>query len=261
MKRNQYKLTATAARAIKALFEAGFVARDLAMRIREDERCFDRRNKRKPHLPPITNKPFNEAAYHFLGRVVLCDAVDLYNSYCRDVLELAAHNNRAALPTALASAKHFGDALKKAAKKKSDPADALLDVFNARYIAEGLVRQAIHTHLGINQFPETELLCLCRNILVHKRGVDAEGAIPARLKEIGTERSFIGAQGFRYGHLPIAVNGQKNLIVDDQVGLWSAEIMVQQISAMDQEFAAKYRLPTGPAPKHTIGRIFVTENM
>src|SRR5688572_3736117 len=98
-------LTDVAARSINELFAITFVVRDLAQRVREDERCFQRRNQRKAALPPITNKPFNDVSYEILGKLTLCSAVDIYNCYCQDVLQLAVTKNTAAVPMALRAAK------------------------------------------------------------------------------------------------------------------------------------------------------------
>jgi hypothetical protein len=254
-------ITDQAACAMKELLDLQYVTEDLAARIKYDEHRFQERNKRKESLPPITNKCFNDVAFRLLGKSALCDAVDVYNSYCQGVLQLAVLNNPASVPSALAAAKHFGDRLKKAAKNKTDPAKALLDMFRTTYVTDGIVRKAIHTHLGIDQFPETELLCLSRNILVHKRGIDADSEIPAELKKIASARCWIGAQSFPQGHLPIAVDHEQRLIIDSRIGIWAVEMLRRQIHSIDQMFSAKYHLPTAPMPKLTIGRTFVSESM
>jgi hypothetical protein len=134
-------------------------------------------------------------------------------------------------------------------------------MFQTGYIADRHVREAIHTHLDIEQFPETDLICICRNIFIHQRGIDTKGEIPAKLKEIGSSRAFIGAQMFPDGHLPIRIDAGMRLFVDDKVGLWSVGLLEQQIQNMDQRLSFAYRLPTSPTPKLSIGRTFVTDNM
>jgi len=226
-----------------------------------DEHCLRERNKRKSSLPPLTNQAFNAVTSAFLGKSLLCQAVDIYNSYCQDVLQLAIANNPEKIPTALGSAKKFRDELKKAAKDQSFPATALLDLFRTTYIVDSSVRQAIHTHLEIGQFTEAELLCICRNIIVHKRGNDTKQEVRAKLAEIGSKRSVIGAPSFPLGHLPITLNANNRLIIDHKVGIWAAELLKNQIFAMDQSLSHFYRLPTAAMPRTSLGRIYVTDNM
>jgi hypothetical protein len=262
VKKKTFKgVTLFAAKALKELFESRHAAEDLAHRVEFDEHKLEERNKKKPSLSPLTNKPFNDVVSRFLGVSLLCQAVDIYNSYCQDVLQLAILNNTTAIPSALTAANRFKDEIKKATKRNTDPAQALFDMFRTGYIADRYVREAIHTHLDIKQHAETELLCLCRNILVHKRGIDSKGEIPAKLLEIGTKRTWLGAPSFPSGHLPLAVNGNQELIVNHSIGLWANESLSVQIHFMDQSLSHFYHLPLHPFPKLTIGRIFVTDNV
>jgi hypothetical protein len=66
-------ITDGAARAMKELLHVDYVVRDLAGRVNYEEKCMQERNRLKPSLKPITNKPFNDAAFYFIGKSALCD--------------------------------------------------------------------------------------------------------------------------------------------------------------------------------------------
>lgn len=250
-------VTEYADRALTELFHHYHVVWWLKNILKREEGVLQEHNKRAvpAGLKPATNKPFDDAASEFFGKSLLCQAVDVYNSYCQETLQLAIANDPNVQP-ALHAIKKFREQFERAQKLNTDPATELLTLLQTRYVVDSTVRKAIHLHLRIEQFPETELLCLCRNIIVHKRGIDRRGEIAAMLTAIGSDRAFIGAQDFPDGHLPITLrNGA--LVCGQDVGLWAASLMQQQIFLMDQEFAHKHNLPRQKRPSATIGRTYV----
>jgi hypothetical protein len=110
------------------------------------------------------------------------------------------------------------------------------------------------------QNPEVELLCTCRNVLVHKRGYDEFDEIAKEIKKLGRDRAFIGAQSFPSGHMPITLSQERHLSVDDAVGAWAAELLEQQIFMMDQNLAHVYKLPRKVWERRSIGRKFLSES-
>jgi hypothetical protein len=242
--------------ALDELFQLTFVGSQLANDIRCDEEVLRKRNVKMPDVPAITNRPFNDATFHFLGVLMLCRSVDIYNWYCRESLRLAFLSNPKLVTDALRNKTgEMAKTVERAEKKGADAATEVIREFlSDKYRGDRIIRETVHRNLGVMQNPEIELLCTCRNVLVHKRGYDDVGEIAEELKELGGKRAFIGASLFPRGHMPITLDKNNRLIIDDKIGGWAAELLVQQIFMMDQNFSHVYKLPRKIYERVTIGR-------
>jgi hypothetical protein len=245
------------------LHQLSFVWKQIAGDLAFDESVLQERNRKWPDISPITNHPFNSAASRFLGIMQLCRAVDTYNWYCREALKLALSANPQ--PIIEIIGKKTGRIAKTIAKANKEKKDAAVEVVREfledRYKGDRIIREAIHRDLDVLQNPETELLCTCRNVLVHKRGRDEFGEIARGIRKLGSERALIGAQWYPHGHMPIALDKENYLIIDDAVGDWAVELLSQQIFMMDQNFAHVYKLPRKVWDQLSIGRKFLGDPM
>jgi len=254
-------LTEYANLAMDELFQMVFVCRQIAGDIGYDESVLQARNKKWPDITPVTNLAFNAAASRLIGILQLCRAVDIYNWYCREALRLAlAANPEPIIEAVRNKAGKMAPTIAKAHKKKRDAAAEIVREFlTDKYRGDWVIRQTVHRDLDVMQNPEIELLCTCRNVLVHKRGQDEFGEIADSIRELGTKRALIGAQWYPAGHMPIALDKDNNLIINEAVGNWAAELMQQQIFMMDQNFAHVYKLPRKTWDRTSIGRTCVGE--
>jgi hypothetical protein len=254
-------LTEYANLAMDDLFQLVFVCRQIAEDIGYDESVLQARNKQWPGIPPVTNQPFNRAASRFIGILQLCRAVDIYNWYCREALKLALSANPKPIIDAVWNrAGKMAPTIAKAHKKKEDAAAEIVREFlTDKYRGDRVVRQTVHRDLDVMQNPEIELLCTCRNVLVHKRGQDEFGEVADAIRELGPKRALIGAQWYPAGYMPIALDKENNVIINDAVGNWAAELMQQQIFMMDQNFAHVYKLPRKTWDRISIGRTFLEQ--
>jgi hypothetical protein len=162
-------LTEYAKLATHELFQLTFVCKQIAGDIIYDESVLQERNKKWPDLSPVTNQPFNSAASSFLGIFQLCRGVDIYNWYCREALSLALSSNpKPIIDIIRKKTGKIAQTIGKADKKQWDAAaEVVREFLQDRYKGDRIVRQAIHRDLDVMQNPEVELLCTCRNILVH----------------------------------------------------------------------------------------------
>lgn len=248
--------------ALNELHQLNFVCAQIAGDIRGDEGALQEHNNKWPNIPPITNQPFNDATFRFLGIFELCRAVDIYNCYCREALTLALRANPAPIIAAVRKrAGKVAHTVAKAEKRKRDAATEITREFLAdKYRGDRVIREIVHHDLDVMQNPEIELLCTCRNVLVHKRGYDEFGEIARGIQELGSKRAFIGAQWYPTGHMPIALDKENNLIINDAIGNWAAELLQQQIFMMDQNFAHVYKLPRKTWDRASIGRKFLGQS-
>jgi hypothetical protein len=238
-------LTQYANLACEELFQMGFVCRLFSGQIKAVENDLVQRNRRQPDVPPVTNQPFNTVASRFLGVFQLCRGADLYNWYCRECLRLALQSDPKPVVAAIRNQDgKLASTVKKAEKAGRNPATELIQGFRENeYRNDKEIRKAVHSHLKVMQNPEVELICACRNALVHRRGHDEFGEVAEEIKRLGTRHAFIGAQSYPDGHMPIAIDKGHCLAIDDGVGDWAAELLKQQIFMMDQNFAHAYKLP------------------
>ena len=238
-------LTEYANLAVAELFQMRFVCRQFAGHVRQLEDQLVKHNRRQPDVPPVTNRVFNEAAFRALGVSLLCRAVDLYNWYCRQSLELALQSDPKSVTSAIRNQTgNLVDTIKKADKAGKDAATELIQGFKEnKYRNDKNIREAVHCHLKVMQNPEVELICSCRNALVHRRGHDEFGEIAKEVIKLGAKRSLIGATTYPDNHMPIAIGTDGYLVMDETVGDWAAELIHQQVFMMDQNFAHVYKLP------------------
>ncbi len=254
-------LTKYAGLAVEELFQLTFVCKQIATDIWYDENALQARNKQWPDISAVTNEPFNNAASCSLGIFQLCRAVDIYNWYCREALKLAlSANPQPVIDVIREKTGKIAQAVAKADKKQKDAAaEVVREFLEDRYKGDRIIREAIHRDLDVLRNPEVELLCTCRNVLVHKRGCDESGEIAEGIRRLGSERALIGAQWYPAGHMPIALDKENCLIISEAVGNWTAELLHQQIFMMDHNFAHVYKLPRKTWKRPSIGRTFLGE--
>jgi len=252
-------LTEYANLAMDELFQLTFVCRQIAGDIGYDESVLEARNKKWPDISPVTNVAFNSAAFRFLGVLQLCRAVDIYNWYCREALKLAlSANPKPVIDIVRRKTGRIAETIARADKKRKDAAAEIISEFlKDKYRGDRVIRETVHRDLDVMQNPEIELLCTCRNVVVHKRGHDEFGEIAKGIRDLGSRRALIGAQWYPIDHMPIALDKENNLIINEGVGNWAAELMQQQIFMMDQNFARVYRLPRKTWDRTKIGRTFL----
>ena len=87
---NKTPTTEYANLALDELFQLVFVCRQISGDIKYAESVLQNRNNKWPDLPPVTNQPFNSAALRFIGILLLCQAVDIYDWYCRRVSKVSS---------------------------------------------------------------------------------------------------------------------------------------------------------------------------
>jgi hypothetical protein len=245
--------------ATNELLQLTFVCWQIATDLGYDESVMQAHNKQWPGISPVTNEPFNSAASRFLGTFQLCRAVDIYNWYCREALRLALSVNPQPIIAILRkSTGRVAKTVAEADRKGKDAATEVVREFlTDKYTGERTVRRVVHRDLDVMQNPEVELLCTCRNVLVHQQWNDGRGSIAKGLQKLGSERALIGASWYPAGYRPIALDKTRNLIIDASIRNRAAEFMHQQIFMMDQNFAHVYKLRRKTWDRPSIGRKFL----
>ncbi len=192
------------------------------------------------------NTQYISLASRFLGCQQLTHSADLYNWYCREVLKLAVASNPTKVISMLETVKGpIKDNIARARKDGRMPGPEIIERFcKPSGVSEKTVRTAVHEHLGIFENPETDLLCICRNSLVHNMGKDVDGRMAESIQKIGNNRAIIYPTNWPAGHLPIHLTGGGDLVIDSEIGSWALDMITNQIHLMDQNFSALHNLPT-----------------
>ena len=191
------------------------------------------------------NSQYIGLASHFLGSQQLTHSVDLYNWYCREVLKLAVISNPNEVLSALEAVEGpIKNNIVRARKTGRMPGPEIIERFKPGNVSEKMVRIAVHKHLDISENPETNVLCACRNSLVHNMGKDVGRKIAESLAKIGNDRAIIAPTNWPDGHLPIHLTNEGNLVIDSEIGSWALDMISNQIHLMDQNFSALHNLPT-----------------
>ncbi|MDQ6632955.1 MAG: hypothetical protein M3Y82_14570 [Verrucomicrobiota bacterium] len=252
-------LTKCAHLAMDELFHLHFVGQQITGDTKYDESLLQERNKKWPDITPVTNEGFNHATDRLLGIFQLCYSIDIYNWYCRETLKVAlASSTKLFLEVIRQKEGKMTKMIAKAERSGINAADKIIERFlSGKYAGDKVIRDTIHHNLDVFQNPEIELLCTCRNVLVHQCGYDEFGKIKAEIEKLGDNRALIGAQWFPSGHMPIALNKESYLIIDQGIGAWANELLQKQIFMMDQNFAYIYKLPRDVRERQKIGRTFL----
>ncbi len=251
------QLTEYAQAALEELSRLWHVCGELAHDIKREEDKLAAHNKRRPKLPPVTNEPFNKATARFLGILQLCRAVDIYNWYWRGSYKWAVKTNPSVVDLLRTAETRIADKIRSADKQLQNPADAVTDLLNSKWSGEWAVRDAVHKHLDVTQDPETELICVCRNILVHRRGFDELGQVAQEIKKLGSSRADIYPVDYPAGHMPICLSEDGQLVINDEIGRWACRFLENQIHLMDQSFAYMHKLPTKRWRPRPLGRKWI----
>jgi len=210
-----------------------------------------------PTSSPVSNERFNGVAYRSFGIFLLCRSVDVYNWYCRETLKLALKTDPIIIASLQKAESRIAREISKAVKQQRNPVDALTKLLDGKSSMDWAVRDAVHERLNVVQDPETELICLCRNVLVHRRGYDEFDQVAEALKNLGTKRAQIYSVAHPAGHMPISLGPNRLLTMDGNVGLWACDFLHNQIHLMDQNFSHVYKLPTKRWRPRPIGRAWI----
>lgn len=250
-------LTVFAQSALEELFAMRVVYAEVMRDLKTSEDQLIKRNTSSPNLPPVNNEQFNNAASRAFGASLLCRAVDVYNWYCRETLKLAVGANPSVVDLLRQAQNRIAETIAAAEKQQQRPADAVAALLNSKWSGDGAIRNAIHKHLDVIQDPETELICTCRNVLVHRRGYDEAGQVREVLHKLGSKCATIYPAGHPAGHMPIRLNSEGVVVVDAEVGIWVCDFLHNQIHLMDQNFSHVYKLPTQRWRPRSIGRTLI----
>ena len=172
-----------------------------------------------------------------MGRMVLCDAVDLYHWYLKQVVMLIFNANPELLPQWAKELK-IKNQEELDAFGRGEDRDKLLTKWLRG--AEWKTRTLVHDYFNIPLKDDLGLLVETRNCIVHGLGLDTDGTLETRLSS-NTRLGFcvLGAE------LKVGFNGGYN----------SVEIVVSDVSIIDQMLAHKFSLPTTPHIPPKITRI------
>ena len=172
------------------------------------------------------NWRFFGAMESYLSVQQVCHAADTLNSYCESILGDILHAN----PTEWGSVKAY--------LKRPDVTSA---VERLRAHRQSGVREALRDGIGSFWSPESDVICVLRNKLVHQRGHDPQREVENEIKQKNGQWCIVYPVDLPENVIPIAYNGD-TLVVDAKTGHWACRHVQNHIHLMDQNLCARFAL-------------------
>ena len=174
------------------------------------------------------NWRFFGAMERYLSVQQVCHAADALNSYCDSVLA-----------EILQVAPSEWDNVKTILKRK-DIADAINCLQSHR---QSGAREALRDRIQCFWSPESDVICVLRNKLVHQGGNDPKREVDGMITSKNGQWCPVSPVDLPAGVIPIAYDGD-DLVIDAQTGFWACRHVQNHIHLMDQNLSHRYRLAT-----------------
>lgn len=174
------------------------------------------------------NWRFFGAMERYLSVQQICHAADVLNSYCDSVLADILH-----------VAPNEWDNVKLILSRK-DVSDAINRLRNHR---QSGTREALRDGIQCFWSPESDVICVLRNKLVHQGGNDPNREVESMIASKNGQRCPVYPVDLPPDVIPIAYTGN-DLDVDARTGLWACRHVQNHIHLMDQNLSGRFKLPT-----------------
>ena len=162
----------------------------------------------------------------YLSIQQVCHDADTLNSYCESILGDILHAN----PNEWGHVKTY--------LKCGNVTNAVERLRAHRQFG---VREALRDGINSSWSPESDVICVLRNKLVHQRGYDPQREVEGEIKEKNGQWCDIHPVDLPENVIPIAYNGD-NLVVDAQTAYWACRHVQNHIHLMDQNLCARFSL-------------------
>jgi hypothetical protein len=188
--------------------------------------------------PGQENAEYNTFLDETFGGFVLCRAVDFYHWYLKQVVLLILNANPNLLRQWAKDLRITNAEELDAFEKGQDREKLLTRWFRG---AEWKTRKLVHEHFKIPLKEDLGLLVDVRNCIVHSLGKDTDGALEPVLKNNPRLSLSVANQ-----YVVVGFNGSHA----------ASEIVINDVSVIDQMLAQKFSLSTAPRVQPKISRVY-----
>ncbi|RBP45861.1 hypothetical protein DES53_102245 [Roseimicrobium gellanilyticum] len=168
------------------------------------------------------------AMERYLSVQQICHAGDTLNTYCDSMLAEILH----AAPAEWENVKRL--------LKGKNLLETVERLRNHRQLG---AREAIRDGIATYWSPESDIVVILRNKLVHQGGHDKEREVEKMVASKNGQACIIQPVDLPPDVVPISYNGDE-LVVDAQTGVWACRHIQNHVHLMDQDLCHRFSLPT-----------------
>lgn len=180
--------------------------------------------------PGHSNHTYNAKMESYLGRLQVCHAADVLNSYCQSILGEILKRDSGAYEVV---GKFFP-------REKSGELSERLFLHRASdHGARRAIRDGFHTYWS----PESDVIVILRNKFVHQSGYDPTREVEAEIRSKGNQWCIIPPTEIQPGVIPVKYSSDHWLESDLELGSWAGLHVRSHIHFMDGELCKRFDLP------------------
>jgi len=180
--------------------------------------------------PGHSNQAYNAKMESYLGRLQVCHAADVLNSYCQSILGEILKRDAGVYA---AIAKFFP-------REKPEELPERLFMHRA---SDNRARQVLRDELQAYWSPESDVVVTLRNKFVHQSGCDPEREVDAVIRSKGNQWCIIPPTEIQVGVIPVRYSADHWLESDLHLGKWAGLHVRSHIDFMDQNLCTRFDLP------------------
>ena len=210
-----------AQRALEDLYEAYFINWFI---------CSDASRVDASCPPGHTNHAYNAKMESYLGRLQVCHAADVLNSYCQSILGEVLKRDTGV----------YAAIVKFFPKEKPEELPERLFMHRA---SDNRARQVLRDELQAYWSPESDVVVTLRNKFVHQSGYDPEREVDAVIRSKGNQWCIIPPSDVQPGVIPVRYSEDHWLEANLELGTWASAHVRANIDFMDQNLCTRFDLP------------------
>jgi hypothetical protein len=180
--------------------------------------------------PGHANHVYNAKMESYLGRLQVCHAADVLNSYCQSILGEILKRDAAIYE---AVTKFFP-------REKPEELPERLFMHRASDIG---ARRALRDRFQTYWSPESDVIITLRNKFVHQSGYDPEREVDAVIRSKGNQWCIVPPSDIQPGVIPIRYSEDHWLEANLELGTWACVHVRAHINFMDYDLCTRFDLP------------------
>jgi hypothetical protein len=166
----------------------------------------------------------------YLGRLQVCHAADVLNSYCQSILGEILKRDAGAYEL-------VGQFFPR--EKSGELSERLFLHRASDHGARRAIRDGFHTYWS----PESDVIVILRNKFVHQSGYDPAREVEAEIRSKSDQWCIIPPTEIQPGVIPVRYSSDDWLESDLELGSWAELHVRSHIHFMDQNLCTRFDLP------------------
>jgi len=191
--------------------------------------------------PGHSNQAYNAKMESYLGRLQVCHAADVLNSYCQSILGEILKRDAGV----------YAAVVKFFPREKPEELPERLFMHRA---SDNRARQVLRDELHAYWSPESDVVVTLRNKFVHQIGYDPDREVDAVIRSKGNQWCIIPPTDIPEGVIPVRYSEDHWLEANLELGTWAGAHVRAHIDFMDQNLCTRFDLPRNLWRSHSVKR-------